>query len=135
MNKIKFAFFLAVFISGCDSNSKIESAKSLDVPATLIKSKNEFFSKNDYPKILNACPGLEKYRNDWDFDSLTEKELKIKVKSEPSNTNLIEYRAMGHSCYFTVNQNKLSIPKDPCASLCLAESTELNGKNLVIDLH
>lgn len=135
MNKCIFAIFLTMVISGCDSSSKIESAKSLDIPATLINNKNEFFSKNDYPKILNACKGLEEYRDDWSFDSLTEKELTIRVKSEPSNTSLIEYRAMGNRCFFTVNQNELSVSKDPCASLCLAKPTELHGKNLVIELH
>ena len=84
----------------------------------------------NWPKIKQACPGLDKYAKDLqsdgvedNFDVARPDVQRASVKLNVSDNAQIpaEYRSRGHTCYYEVSRDgsKLTIPKRPCVSICL----------------
>ena len=84
----------------------------------------------NWPKIKQACPGLDKYAKDlqpygvednFDYADPDVQRASTKFKVSDKAEIPAEYRSRGHTCFFEVSRDgsKLTIPKRACMSICL----------------
>lgn len=90
------------------------------IPISKINQENAEFVKNYIPQIEKQCLGLIKYKDDWDFEEITNRGFTIKVSNKPKNDKLVEYNSFGNRCFFDLSDDNRTvfIPKRACASLC-----------------
>lgn len=110
-------------------NEASQSEISLTVPDGL-SAEVKSLVESAWPKIKAACPGLNKYANNLEFQEIYDNfrasmpgaervSIVIKVK-ENSSLVVGGHVVSGHNCFFEISRDgtRLSIPKRPCASLC-----------------
>ena len=127
--KVVFAFVSALIMAGCSGDAPEQ--KTLTVTAAP-DSPPEVVTllAASWPKVLKACPGLQKYAADMQFAGVENNfsfappdaqriDIVFKVSDQPRSIPS-EYKAMGHSCYYSVNRsgNGLAISKSPCTAIC-----------------
>ncbi|MDA0698052.1 MAG: hypothetical protein O2793_16850 [Proteobacteria bacterium] len=90
------------------------------IPTLKINKGNNAFVDNYMPQIEQQCSGLIKYKDDWNFEEITDRGFTIIVADKPKNEELIEFRSFRNRCFFDLSKDgrTVSIPKRACASLC-----------------
>jgi hypothetical protein len=98
--------------------------------------------------VVSACPGLEKYHNDFSFTSFGKQEYYADgLESDPTEINQLELLVnennlelpnaefqypQGHSCFFQIYDNgDIKVAKRPCISLCEGKRFEGPSSTLV----
>jgi hypothetical protein len=116
-----------------------DSPPALQLPYNLtpaVRSQVE----EDWPKILASCPGFKKYAGDMIFDRIDDKSelgkesgIDIVFKMGYSGIIPVEYRAVGHTCYYGLSQDgrNMRIQKGACAAVCKDSVIEVNGVDYV----
>ena len=127
MNKLLLTIPLMMALLACTDEPK--QSLSLTIPDNAKPEVKQLLQAN-WPKIKQACPGLDKYAKDLqsdgvedNFDVARPDVQRASVKLNVSDNAQIpaEYRARGHTCFYEVSRDgsKLTIPKRPCVSICL----------------
>lgn len=117
------------------------------IPADLSQESASLI-RQSWPLILQECPGLVRYRDDWTMlqaydnfstwqapDHAQRVSIEIQVSETPAKIPP-QYRVAGHHCFFEVGRQSrvLSVPKQGCLNLCLdqVEAQTANGKIAVL---
>ncbi|MEW4983090.1 MAG: hypothetical protein AB1Y26_07645 [Cycloclasticus sp.] len=82
--------------------------------------------RNNWGKLTNYCPGINKYQKDLTFKRVEFTGLDqwatavLRVNDNPDR-ELRRYRAAGHNCFFAISPDgrELTISKSMCVALCL----------------
>lgn len=142
--KKKILFAAILIISALLGCTKEKQEFQIVIPQELDNEPKAIVMKA-WPAVKRACPGLDRYSDMITFDGIEtsisagmdkwleetghkEKEGKVtirfKVSEESKNPTI--YRAYGHTCFLEISRNGkyLTIPKEPCASLCLDRNVE-----------
>lgn len=144
---------LAWFDSG---SADADASESQRAPAELMPTFGgvapglQPWARGTWRKVVQACPGLTKYRSDLEpssTDGYTVDEYGddgrvvfgvIKVADKPKHAELYKHRAQGHNCYFGMehsNGSGVLIAKAPCKALCLDKPFESGtGTDLRLEL-
>lgn len=126
------SIFAAIISPDPGSPSELEQTQpslNPNIPDNAKPEVKQLLQAN-WPKIKQACPGLDKYAKDLqsdgvedNFDVARPDVQRASVKLNVSDNAQIpaEYRSRGHTCYYEVSRDgsKLTIPKRPCVSICL----------------
>jgi hypothetical protein len=135
MKKIAFLAFAAAILSGC---SQEQQQLTFEMPPD-INPQIKQVVEVAWPKMLAACPGLNRYASDLSFAGVEDnlayapddaKRIEVKFRVAESPTRIpVSYRAFGHMCYFGVTPDgkKLTISKSPCASICASSEVSTTG--------
>lgn len=123
--------FIGWLVTQCSSSSESKQPElDLTIPDGL-SSEVKSLVENGWPKIKSACPGLNKYANNLEFQKIYDNfgyasskdaervSIVFKVKENPALV-VGGHVASGHNCFFEISRDgtRLSIPKRPCASIC-----------------
>lgn len=90
--------------------------------------------ENNWEKLMDACPGIEKYSSSLSFSGLSvlldqwvdsrvqRVDIKFNIRNG-SSTIPASYAASGHTCYFGISKDgkRAIISKRACQSICLDE--------------
>lgn len=93
-----------------------------------------------WPKVLTACPGLQRYGADLTYQGIEETaayapnaprrvSILLRVSDHPIRIPAA-YIAQGHTCFFEVSDTgqALVVHKRPCAALCLDDAAALSNQ-------
>lgn len=121
-----FILILAVIMPGCTSDNDPLQAPDLSGKPEIIQ-----LVKDNWPKLLAHCPGLNKYQNDLTFEDIEDSvdpvmeemsraDVTFRIAKDPQ---IIpdSFRAWGHTCRYGISPDgmTLRIQKDVCVSICL----------------
>lgn len=114
------SILVVVYFVKNDKDKEAESTINSLLPSVLVNQDNIEFAQNYFPQIQDQCPGLGKYKEDWEFENIGSQGFTILISEKPKNDKLWEYRATSNRCFFDLldNNSSVSIPKRACASLC-----------------
>jgi hypothetical protein len=125
-----FIIAIVVFAGfGLIKNALFKDAQqAMPLPKIEITDKAAKLLEYSWPRVLKACPGLNKYQSELTVlkvDDLLDSQFglnRIDVEIVVNENAKIPrgYRANGHHCYLMVSADgtDLSISKRACASLC-----------------
>ncbi len=125
------AVWLTVLLAACGSSGSKKSAGfdpyTPDLSVIQAPDSLKQFILSHWSGVARVCPGLDFYRDDLAIDGINSHfdrrvDLILRVDGKPTSIPT-EFHATGHSCYFSItgDGDSVIIPKDPCASICLAE--------------
>lgn len=86
-------------------------------------------------KILDACPGLQRYRQDWFLQAMDPAKGTAEIViNDPVKAMPYDYYATGHHCYFETGgarTERVAVWKRPCVSACLGERSQVPDSTLI----
>ncbi len=136
MKQLKHVVPAIIFatIFGCSEKPKQELQISV---AADLNPEAKTIVTEAWPKIKQACPGLNKYASSLQFDGIEEnfsyapehaQRVSIKFKIPDNDQNIpLNYVANGHTCYLEVSRDgkTLTVSKNACKAVCLDK--EIHG--------
>lgn len=131
--RLLIALSLAL-LAGCgDSGSPPGAGKKSDdfsfsaKPGTNVEKAAEKFRT-----LLRHCPGIKKYKGDIEKVEYQDggwADFMVTVVAKPKTIPAESY-AMGHTCHFSVDDDKATVAKRPCAWLCTGDDmTGIDGED------
>lgn len=86
-------------------------------------------------QIVDACPGLRKYKTDWTLVQSDHDQGKVEIlMGSPLKEMPASYFATGHHCYFEVGgdrPDRVAVWKRPCVSACLDKQSTVPTSTLI----
>lgn len=138
-NLFCIAAFSSLALSGCGGDPTLTKPEFEGKPEVVS------IADSNWDKLINSCPGLDKYSSDLSYDGLSDwtylgepmsrVEIKFKVSKAPESIPN-SFNAWGHTCSFGVSPDgqTLRIQKDLCVSLCKAKTYVGSGSDFVESL-
>lgn len=127
MKKLLLTIPLLLSLFACSDEPK--QSLNLSIPDNTNPEVKQLL-QNNWNKIKQACPGLDKYAKDLQADGIEDnfafadppiQRASAKFKVSENAEIPAEYRSRRHTCYYEISRDgsKLTIPKRPCVSVCL----------------
>ena len=124
--KLSVILLLSLISISCSDTPKQPDLK-LDVPEDSPQKVKDIWASG-WPKVLNTCPGLNKYasaltqervRDNLSYAPDHAKRVTAEFKI-PQDDRTIPYMVNGHTCQFEISEDEkyLLIPKSACQELC-----------------
>ena len=142
MNKKLGIYLLPISLMACSEGT---TELVVSFPDTAKQEVKELVTTS-WPRVLEACPGLNKYSSSLTFDGVDDNfeyapekaqraDVKFLISEDGGNIPKI-YRAFGHRCQFGITRDgaEVMMTKGPCKSICLDEDMGHHNGTLRLSL-